>query len=290
MFCVPSKIISNKDRWGCMSEKEVSLVIRIEGGTADEGVLDVYDAANTIYGVARAVNLVSHAFANDEEVRKKNNSADGASAFIHSSKKGCFEEQVDIRFEGEISEKIGASVIVNNFWDYLVWTWSSSVGIGYEPRMPRVKKISERNDLFIHEIADALEAPMHLMHKAIARDKLVRIYLNRPRVGDELTLTSETLDYVSVREEQIETEYIRGNVTRVNVLSHFGRLFSDAEGRVISFELKNPDDRRVRGLSLKSMQDHNDGKPGKVNLKVSKIVSAQGVVKRYVVHDILEII
>ncbi|TDQ73651.1 hypothetical protein [Paraburkholderia silvatlantica] len=273
-----------------MSEKELSLIIRIEGGTADEGVLDVYDAANTIYGVARAINLVAHAFANDDEVRKKNSSAHGASVFIHSSKKGCFEEQLDIKFDEHVAEKIGASVIVNNFWDYLTWTWSHSVGIEYEPRMPRIKKISERNDLFIHEIADALESPMQYMHKSIARDKTVKIYVNRPRVGDELAFDSDTLDYVSVREEQTDTEYITGNVTRVNVLSQFGRLYSDVEGRVISFELKNPDDRRVRGLSLKSMQDHNEGKPGKVYLKVSKIVSAQGVVKRYIVHDILEII
>jgi hypothetical protein len=272
-----------------MNDKELSLIIRIEGGTADEGVLDVYDAANTIYGLARAINVVSHAFANDEEVRKKNRSAQGASAFIHSSKKGCFEEQVDLRFEGKIVEKVGASVILNNFWDYLTWTWSHSVGIDYEPRTPRVKKISENNDLFIHEIADALESPMQYMHKSIARDKSVQIYLNRPRVGDELILNSGTLDFVSVREEKTDTEYIIGNVTRVNVLSHFGRLYSDAEDRVISYELRNPDDRRVRGLALKSMQAHNEGKPGKVHLKVSKIVSAQDVVKRYIVHDILEI-
>lgn len=65
--------------------------------------------------------------------------------------------------------------------------------------------------------------------------------------------------------------------------------FSDEEGRVVSFELANPDDNRVKGLALKSMQEHNDGNAGKVHLRVSKVVSAQGIVKRYVVHDITEI-
>lgn len=54
-----------------MNEKEVSLILRIEGGIADEGLLDAYDAANTIYGLARAINLISHAFSNKEEVRKR---------------------------------------------------------------------------------------------------------------------------------------------------------------------------------------------------------------------------
>nr|WP_298167023.1 hypothetical protein [uncultured Pseudomonas sp.] len=273
-----------------MSEKEVSLILRLEGGITDEGLLDVYDAANTIYGLARAVNLVSHSFANDEEVRKKNQSAHGAKAFIHSSKKGCFEEQVDIRFENKIVEKIGRSVLANTFWDYLNWTWHAAVGFSYEPQTAQVRRISEKNDLFIYEIADALESPMQLIHRAISHDNSIKAFLSRPRVGDSLELTSDTLDYVSIREEQTQSEYILGNITRVNVLSQFGRLFSDEEGRVISFELANPDDKRVRGLALKSMQNHNDGETGKMHLRVTKIVSAQGVVKRYVVHDILEIL
>lgn len=271
-----------------MEAKEISLILRIEGGVADDGLLDVYDAANTIYGLARTVNLVTHSLSNKEEVRLKNQSAKGARAFVHSSKKGCFEEQVDIHFDGKISKKIGPSVITNIFWDYFTWVISASVGLIKEPQTPYVKKIAAKNDIFIYEIADALESPMSLIHKAITRDPTMKIFFNRPRVGDAIKLDQNTLDFVTTREEQTETEYISGNITKVNILSHFGRLYSDDEEKVISFALQNPDDNRVRGLSLKSMQEHNDGQTGKVFLKVSKIVSAQGVVKRYVVHDILE--
>lgn len=131
---------------------------------------------------------------------------------------------------------------------------------------------------------------MQLIHRAIAGDNTIKAFLSRPRVGDSLELTTGTLDYVSTREEQTSAEYILGNITRVNVLSQFGRLFSDEEGRVVSFELANPDDKRVRGLALESMRNHNEGESGKMHLKVTKIVSAQGIVKRYIVHDMLEII
>lgn len=272
-----------------MNEKEVSLILRIEGGIADEGLLDAYDAANTIYGLARAINLISHAFSNKEEVRKKNQNAHGAKAFIHSSKKGCFEEQVDVHFSDRVAKSVGPSVLTNVFWDYATWTWSNSVGLEYSPKTAQVRKIAANNDLFIYEISDALESPMHLIHRSIARDSKITIHLNRPRVGDMLSLSQETLDYVTTREETTQTEYIIGNITRVNILSQFGRLFSDEEGRVVSFELANPDDNRVKGLALKSMQEHNDGNAGKVHLRVSKVVSAQGIVKRYVVHDITEI-
>ena len=270
--------------------KEVSLILRLEGGIADEGVLDAYDAANIITGLARAVNLVAHSFANNEEVRTKNQSAKGAQAFIHSSRKGCFEEQIDIKFDARTTKKIGKTVLTNVFWDYLTWTLSASVGVDFSPTTPYVKKTSESKEIFIHEVADALESPMFLIHKAIARDSSIQVFLNRPRVGDTLKLNTETLDYVTTREIQSDSEYILGNVTKVNVLSHFGRLYSDEEDKVISFALAHPDDHRLKGLSLKSMQEHNDGLPGKVHLRVKKIVSAHGVVKRYIVEDILEIL
>jgi hypothetical protein len=172
----------------------------------------------------------------------------------------------------------------------LTWVLSRAVGLEVEPTTSYVKKIASKNELFIHEVADALESPMLLIHRAIVRDDKVKVFFNRPRVGDALVLGSETLDHVTTREVQVGSEYIIGNVTKVNVLSHFGRLFSDEEDKVVSFALAHPDDHRLKGLSLKSMQEHNDGLPGKVYLKVKRIVSAHGVVKRYIVEDILEIL
>jgi hypothetical protein len=270
-------------------EKEISLILRIEGGIADDGLLDVYDAADTISGIARSINIVIHAFSNDEKLRKQGQAAHGAHAFIHSSKKGCFEEQIDIRFDSKVVKKIGSSVITNAFWDYLNWTWSYALGEEREAKTHYVKKVSEKNELFVDEIANILESPLQDMHKSISRDKDIKIYINRPRVGDLLTFNSETLDYVTTREEQTDAEYIVGNITRTSVVSHFGRLFSDEEHRILSFEFANPDDRRAKDLALRSMREFNQGQDGKFNLKVSKIINARGAVKRYVLHDMLEI-
>ncbi|SDN29486.1 hypothetical protein SAMN05216599_101529 [Pseudomonas cichorii] len=131
---------------------------------------------------------------------------------------------------------------------------------------------------------------MYLIHKAIMSDDKVKIFFNRPRVGDALALDTDTLDYVTIRDIQAESVNIVGNVTKLSVLSHFGRLFSDEERKVVSFALAHPDDHRLKGLSLKSMGEYNDGLPGKVNLRVKKVVSANGVIKRYIVEDILEIL
>lgn len=266
--------------------KEVSLILRIEGGLADNGILDIYDAASTIYGLARATNIIAHSFANEEEVRTRASSAHGSQTFIHSSKKGCFEEQVDIKFNESVVKKMGHSVISNNFWDYMTCSWSAATGKPQDPVTAYVKKLLRTDEDFFHVISDALETPMQKIHEAIKRESDVKIFLSRPRIGDILTLDKDSLDYVTVREELEATSYIVGNVTRYNVLSDFGRLYSDQEGRVISFRIANRDNARVRSLAIKSMQEKAQEEEGKMHFKVSAVVSAQGVVKRYIVHDI----
>lgn len=272
-----------------MGEKEVSALIRIEGGIADDGKIDIYDAAGFINGLARSINIVAHAFANDEEIRKKAQAAHGSHAFLHSSEKGCFEERVDVVFEPKIVLNVGHSVIANNFWDYLTWCWTVAGGQTYVPETPFVKKVMQRDSEFVYEMADALETAMQSLHKPIARDRRMVMYLNRPRVGDVLMLDENSLDYVTTREEQVETDYIIGNVTRYSIVSDLGRLFSDRDERIISFKFADAEESRLKGLAIDSMRSRVDGEAGKMHFKVSKVVSAQGIVKRYIVHDILKI-
>ena len=270
-----------------MSEKDLSFTLRVEGGDADDGILDIYDAANTMYGLARATNLVAHAFSNSDEVRKRGDSATGAKVFIHPSKKGCFEEQVKIIFSSAITQKIGHSVISKNFFDYLTWCWSEAVGITYEPSTPFVKKIllNKKKEAFIHDIAFTLENPMIYMQKTIKNNVNTNIYIERPMVGDILSLNQSTFNYVSETIVEPKKFNIIGNVTTFNILSDFGRMYSDADNKLISFNLSEPQD-RIRDLATKSMNDYTKKLPGKVVFTVSKVTNKSGMLKRYIVHDV----
>jgi len=271
------------------NERELSAIVRVEGGLADEGLLDMYDAANMIHGLARALNIVGHSFANEQDIRSRANSANGIKTLIHSSKKGCFEERIDIRFSAEVAAQLGPSVVVNNFWDYLAFSWSAAVGKSHEPQSSNLKKIVQSTDLFESEIADALESAMQDIHKPILHDRRAKIFLERPRVGDILQLNRKTLDFVATREEKVRQFPIVGNVTRYNVLSDFGRLFSNAEKRVIPFRLMNTHEAEMRALIIESMKLHVLGLPNKLQFVVSEVVTSTGFVKRYMVHSVSEI-
>lgn len=268
-----------------MEEKEVSALLRVEGGTADDGILDLHDGARTIMGIARGINIASHAFANDDQIRTRADGAHGVQTFIHSSMKGCFEERIDIRFHPKTIKKIGPSKLVNSFWDYLTCCWSAALGLPFKPETPFVEAAIRRDSEFIHEIADALESAMRELQRPITTDETVSITLARPRKGDVLTMNSHTRDFVTVREVKSEKRTIQGNITRFNVLSDFGRLYSDDDGKVISFEISGSSGTRVKKLVVDSMARRVDGRTGKLILKVSSVESAQGIVKRYVIHD-----
>ena len=72
------------------------------------------------------------------------------------------------------------------------------------------------------------------------------------------------------------------------MVSDLGRLYSDNDNKIISFRFADSEESRLKGLAIDSMRSKVDGEEGKLHFKVSKVVSAQGIVKRYVVHDILK--
>lgn len=181
-------------------EKEISAIMRVEGGLADEGLLDIYDASKMLYGLARSLNIVGHAFANNEEVRSRAHNAQGIQVLINSSRKGCFEEQFDIRFSNKVSNRIGSSVIGNNFWDYLQYSFHAAVGTPYEATTSHLKKIILKDPEYQYIIGDALEAALFDLHKPVSRESNVKIIFSRPRIGDIFELNTSTFEYISLRE------------------------------------------------------------------------------------------
>jgi hypothetical protein len=97
----------------------LEVVIRYEGDGADEGHLDLYDAGESLSGIATTINLITHAFANNNQVRERIPKPMNVQTFIGAARKGCFEKVIDIQFSEVVKGKVGNSVINKHFWEYL---------------------------------------------------------------------------------------------------------------------------------------------------------------------------
>lgn len=261
--------------------KELELKISYDGGSASEGMLDIYDAGVSIHGLSRSLAITTHAFIHKGEIRRRAERARGAKIYIAPPRHGSFEELVKIVLSHDAASAIGYSVAAAAFWDFLKWTWNAALGKSCNPETPYVKRIADRTEPFIGEMATALESSMADLHRPIESDEKMTIDVIRPRVGSIVTLDHETLQYVSTRTESEVIEDVSGNVTKYNILSGFGRFFDDGEGRTVSFDIDQDMGADEKRLLTWSMDQRNQGHEGKLLIDVVRVLNARNELKRY---------
>ncbi|WP_339497485.1 DUF7946 domain-containing protein [Pseudomonas sp. EA_15y_Pfl1_P101] len=266
--------------------KELNFKISYSGGSADQGLLDIYDASVSTQGLARALSVTTHAFINEGQIRKRAERVAGAKVYLHPPKNGSFEELVTIVFTDPVVQFIGASVITPAFWDFLKWTWSEAIGGEHIPETPFVRRLADRVEPLIGEIGVALESPMASLHRPIQNAANIEISISRPRVGEMIRLDHTTMAYVSIRDEGEPEEGIIGNVTKYNILSGYGRVFVDELDRTIPFDLDIDVSPAEKEFLTKSSHDRNRGLDGKISLNASRILTGRGELKRFKVYGV----
>lgn len=267
--------------------KEINFTIRYTGGKADESLLDLYDAAASIHGLAKALGITSHALVNNGNIRHRVDSIPNVKFYLHPPKKGSFIELVTIVFEDPAVQALGSSVIVAAFWDFVNFTWRQATGRPAELTETSTKRIFEGNDLLAQEIEHALENPLQMMHRPIQNDRSIEIEIKRPRIGTVLKFNRETYEYVSSQNDPEEIFNVLGNVTKYNNLSGIGRFYDDAKRRTLSFHCHKDLTEEEKQILTWSLHSSNQviGQ-GKILLTIDEIKSNSGHIKRYIIKNV----
>lgn len=264
--------------------KQIQIKLSYQGGDADLHRLDMYDASVSLHGFARAIAITTHALLNDGDVKRKGNRATGAKIFVSPPQKGSYEQVLTLIVENPIA----ASIVAAAFWDILKWTWSKTLDLAYEPVTPTVKKLGARVEPFISDIEEVLESALEEAHRPIKNNPDMTITVFRPRVGNVINMNSETLKSVSIRTENQILTGIEGNVTKYNILSGIGRFYEDKKGHTVSFKIPEKAPEQMRKRVTWSMHHAQGGESeGKVEFHARKVVSAKGILKRYLVEKVL---
>lgn len=263
----------------------ITFAIKYHYGDAEQGRLDMYDASVSFQGFARALSITAHALLNDGEIRKKGHQITGGELYINPSRKGSFEQIVTFVITNQ--DAIGASIAAAAFYDLIKWTWSKTLEIAYEPETPHVRKLSERIEPFIGEMEEVLEVPLEQAHRPIKKDENVVVTIKRQRIGEVVRLDSSTLEKVSLRVEEATTHNIRGNVTRYNILSGYGRFYDDELDRTVSFKIGDDVSSAQKQLLTWSMHYAQETQgEGKLFIDAKRVLTSKGVTKRYLISTI----
>lgn len=268
-----------------MKSKSVTIKLSYQNGDADFHRLDMYDASVSLQGFAQALSITTHALLNGGDVRRKGKPS-GAKIYVHPPQKGSYEQLLTLVIDNQ--EAIGASVVAAAFWDILKWTWSKTLDLAYEPETSFVKKLGERVEPFIGDMEVALESALERAHRPIRTDSKMTISVARPRVGEAIEMNNDTLKSVSIKTENRVLTGIIGNVTKYNIITGIGRFYDDKYEHTVSFMIPDSAGSSLRRRITWSMHHAQDAEHGgKVELHARRVVSAKGILKRYLVEKVI---
>ncbi|MDQ1196373.1 hypothetical protein [Agrobacterium sp. SORGH_AS 787] len=265
--------------------REISITLKLvfRGGHADEGRLDLYDGADSIFGFAKTLQMATHAFVKDG-ITKTAPSMKGAKIFMSPPKAGSFVEVLQVTItDPNFMAGLTTGVITNAFYDFLKIALGRAAGLMFEPETPAIRQRLERDEPFFDELADLLEAPLREGHRTI-EESGGTISLERPR-SNLLTFDADTLDWVKTREEDEASTFRLGTVTRFNIISHNGRIYDKTEDRTIPFKAGESLNQSSILLLSKSLDEANNRLPGLLEFQVAPVRSARGVIKRFILSS-----
>lgn len=250
---------------------EFRLKFRYEGGSADDGRLDLYAGAVSLEGIPRSLTITTHALINGE-IRTRADAAHGARFYLLAPQRGSFIYEAGIFIAGACSSGL--------FYDFVKYVLREAVGTVDELLEPPRPSVQARIEPTIGELPAVLESALTDVHRPIRINPNIKLAVTRPRGEVLVEFNEETGIYLEPRAVQIPDPII-GNVTRFNTISRWGKLYDRAERRVVSFFLDPALSERQRSFITWSLHESNLDRPGTLYLQVEATVSPNGRTKRY---------
>jgi hypothetical protein len=257
-----------------------SLRLRYEGGSAVDGLIDLYDGSASIHGFSQALQIVTHAYVSGKIVQKAP-ALKGARMYLTPLKRGSVVVEV-VAFVEKYPATFAIAAPV--FYDFIKFAFAKATGrFKVKPETPAVKKQFERDEPFFDELAETLEGSLQRGHRIIG-DGVTKIELERPRLP-LISFDRKSKDWVNTREENPRLRKMHGNVTRFNSLSRNGRAYIKEIGKVVPFRPDGDFPSSKLGLLTWSLHGSNVDHQNQLTLSVKEIKSARGDVKRLLLSD-----
>lgn len=253
---------------------ELKLKFHYEGGIADSGRLDLYDASIALRGIARTSSIITHAYLNGA-IRTHGDGAGGARFYIETPRRGSFIYEAIIWCSGAVTSGV--------FYDFFRYALNEAVGKNDDEE--HSKALDKRIEPTIGELPAVLESALHEIHKPIREDDEVKLVITRPRGEILADFDADTASYL-LPSTVPAPHVISGNVTKYNSLTGWGKFFDLIEKRTISFNIDLTSSERQKSLITWSLHENNMKRPGLLYLAANAVVTPTDRIKRYIVHRV----
>ena len=254
------------------------LRLRFSGKLIEEKGLELYDGSSSFHGFGKAIQIIVHAYVNNEVVSRAT-ALKGAKVYFGSPRRGSVLFDLIVLVEKYPATSAISAMV---FYDFVKYSLTKATGYFKDPPPASITKVT-MDETFFDELAETLEGSLQQAHRAI--DHGVRqVTLERPR-SELVTFNSATSAWVNTRDENPEVEQLTGNITRYNSITGNGRAYIRELERVIPFRPGPdfPDDKR--GFLTWSLHGNTVSGSKELRFLASQIQSAKGDPKRLVLAN-----
>jgi hypothetical protein len=210
-----------------MEARRYALRLRFSGQTVEKNGLDLYDGSQSFQGFAQALQIVVHAYLNNEVVSRAP-ALKGAELYFGSPRRGSVLFDIIALIE---QYPATAALTGAAFYDFVKYSLAKAAGyLKVKPETPSVQKLAV-NEEFFDQLAETLEGSLQRAHRAIDRG-VTQVTIERPR-SELVVFNSKTSSWVHTRDENPAVQEFTGNITRYNSISGNGRAYIKELKRII---------------------------------------------------------
>jgi hypothetical protein len=276
----------------------IEFELTFEGGKADDGLIEFYDAAKALSGFQRSLALTTHLVLHGEIITHAP-AAQGFQIFLPPFIEGSWKARAKILIVpafliGSVGKDSPVGHIVTSIYDAAL---SATMGfsVDYDKTLQQLYQENQKEDHVTPEKIDSLcekiEASVGEMHRPIIKSKSA----NRAQISTcgrsehnvGPLLSPLTYEYVrqTIKDDKIST--LQGYVSGYNINTYKGRIFCKGENRPIPFELEESARNKTTVGVLTRSQHRNGQNPfsekALVEITCQKMLSLSGRAKRYIV-------
>jgi len=284
----------------------IDFTLSFFGNDADRHEIDFYDAAQALHGFQRSLALTTHLIVNGEIITQAP-ALKNARVLVRPIDEGSW------KVTAIILAGIGAAAtaprdtplghLIYSTYDFIVSEslgfhvdYEKPLGVSFEeiqqsnsdlkvPKQHQLDSLAEKCQFSLTEIHRPIS------HSASAQSALITTTIHQDAKEIGGPFTQETYDFIKETVTSEEPEIIEGYVSSYNRNTFKGRVYVSSVGHPVGFELTEHCQSVGRvELIVRSLTDsaigNRDEAFGRVYMKVIRVTSRSGALKRFIVGEV----
>lgn len=260
--------------------QDFALKLRFKGDNVEKMGLDLYDGSASFHGFARALQITTHAYLNDEAVLKST-ALKGGSLYFGAPRRGSILFDVMAKFSRRPKS---APLNADTYYDFTRVALERATGnLEAAAQTPYVARKLENDEPFFDELAEKLEGSLQTAHRSIDNED-VTVSLERPR-STLVTFDQETSAWVHTRDEDPNSREYKGNMTRFNTQTGNGRAYIKSIKKIVPVRKSDSFNESSKAWLTWSLHGSHLSTDKDLVFIGRKIESATGETKRIIIDD-----